>query len=41
MKGFKNVNIYIEGKGIVKGSVTLENGKIKSFEENDEAFDFR
>ena len=37
MKGFKNVNIYIEGKGIVKGSVTLENGKIKSFEENDEA----
>ncbi len=33
MKGFKNVNIYIEGKGIVKGSVSVENGKIVSFDE--------
>lgn len=37
MKGFKNVNIYIEGKGIVKGNVSVEDGKIKSFDANDEA----
>ena len=32
MKGFKNVNVYIEGKGIVKSDVLVENGKIKAFE---------
>ena len=30
MKGFKNVNVYIEGKGIVKSDVLVENGKIKA-----------
>ena len=39
MKGFKNVNIYIEGKGIVKSSVALENGKIKSFDAVDGALE--
>lgn len=33
MKGFKNCNIYIEGKGICKASLEVENGKIKSFNE--------
>ncbi len=28
MKGFKNVNVYVEGKGIVKTSLTINNGKI-------------
>ena len=32
-KGFKNCNVYVEGKGIIKASVEVENGKIKSFEE--------
>ena len=39
MKGFKNVNIYIEGKGIVKSIVALENGKIKSFDAVDGALE--
>ncbi|HKM29333.1 MAG TPA: N-acetylglucosamine-6-phosphate deacetylase [Bacilli bacterium] len=33
MKGFKNVNIYIAGKGIVKSSLVVEGGKIASFDE--------
>lgn len=33
MKGFKNVNIYIAGKGIVKSSLVIEGGKIASFDE--------
>ena len=28
MKGFKNVNVYVEGKGIVKTSIGFENGLI-------------
>ena len=32
-KGFKNANVYVEGKGIVKTSVKVEKGKIASFEE--------
>lgn len=39
MKGFKNANIYIEGKGIVKSSLSIENGKIKSFEDVDGALE--
>lgn len=35
-KGFKNCNIYIENKGIVKGNVEVEEGKIKSFNETSE-----
>lgn len=31
MKGFKNCNIYVEGKGIVKTNLEVENGKIASF----------
>ena len=30
MKGFTNTNIYVEGKGIIKTSLEIENGKIKS-----------
>ncbi|MBQ9782661.1 MAG: N-acetylglucosamine-6-phosphate deacetylase [Clostridia bacterium] len=28
MKGLKNVNVYVEGKGIVKSDICFENGKI-------------
>ena len=28
-KGFKNVNVYVEGQGIVKKSILVEDGKIK------------
>ena len=28
MKGFKNVNVYVEGKGIVKTSIGFDNGII-------------
>ena len=34
MFGFRNANIYIEGKGIIKSSIQIENGKIKSFEDD-------
>lgn len=37
MKGFKNCNIYIENKGIVKGSVEVKDGKIVSFNETTDA----
>lgn len=37
MQGFKNVNLYVEGKGIVKSSVTFKNGKIVSFDENQDS----
>ena len=30
MKGFTNTNIYVEGKGIVKTSLEIEKGKIKT-----------
>ena len=29
MKGFKNCNIYVEGKGIVKANVEVKDGKIE------------
>lgn len=29
MKGFKNVNLYVENQGIVKTSIAIENGRIK------------
>ncbi len=29
MKGFKNANVYVEGKGIVKTDICFESGKIK------------
>lgn len=34
-KGFKNCNVYVEGKGIIKANVEVENGKIVSFEEKE------
>lgn len=37
MQGFKNVNLYVEGKGIVKSSVTFKNGKIVSFDDNQDS----
>lgn len=33
--GFKNVNVYVEGKGIVKTSILVKDGKIASFENNE------
>lgn len=33
--GFKNANIYVEGHGIIKTSLKVENGKIASFENED------
>jgi N-acetylglucosamine-6-phosphate deacetylase len=41
MKGFKNANIYIEGKGIVKSSLVIENGKIASFDETKDLMTLR
>ncbi len=32
MKGLKNVNVYVEGKGIVKTNIGFENGIIKELE---------
>lgn len=34
MKGFKNVNVYVEGKGIVKTSIGFEGGVITCLEPN-------
>jgi N-acetylglucosamine-6-phosphate deacetylase len=34
MKGFRNVNAYVEGKGVIKTSIIIEKGKIVSFEDN-------
>lgn len=39
MKGFKNCNIYVEGKGIVKSNLEVENGKIASFNAVDGALE--
>ncbi len=33
MKGFKNAKIYVEGKGVIKTSLSVENGKIASIGE--------
>lgn len=33
--GFKNSNIYVEGKGVIKTSAFVDDGKIKSFEEKE------
>ena len=30
--GFSNTNIYVEGKGIIKTSLKVDDGKIVSFE---------
>ena len=32
MKGFKNANVYVEGQGIIKTSLVVEDGKIISFD---------
>jgi len=34
MKGFKNSNIYVEGKGIIKTNLAIENGYIKEIGNN-------
>ena len=34
MKGFKNVNVYVEGKGIVKTTIGFENGVITALDNN-------
>ena len=34
MKGFKNANVYVEDKGIVKTSVCIKDGKIEAIGEN-------
>lgn len=34
MLGFKNVNVYVEGKGIIKTSIGVENGKIVAIGDN-------
>ena len=39
MFGYKNTNIYIEGVGIVKSSLKIENGKFASFDYNDSFYD--
>ena len=31
MKGFKNIKVYVEGKGIIVTSLAVENGKIANF----------
>ena len=33
--GFKNSNVYVEGKGVIKTSVAIENGKIVAFNESE------
>lgn len=38
MKGFKNANVYVYGKGVVNTSLTVENGKIASL--SDEPAEF-
>ena len=35
MKGFKNVNVYVDGQKIVKTSIGIENGKIAFIGDND------
>lgn len=37
--GFKNSNIYVEGKGIVKASLEVKDGKINSFQAQDGALE--
>ena len=39
LKGFKNCNIYLEGQGIVKASLSVEEGKVKSLEACDGALE--
>ena len=36
MKGFKNVDVYVEGKGIIKTSLGVEDGKIVYIGKDDE-----
>lgn len=35
MKGFKNVDVYVEGLGVIKTDIGFENGIIKSIKENE------
>lgn len=35
IKGFNNVNVYLEGKGIVKRTIEVEDGKIKKISQED------
>lgn len=39
LKGFKNTNIYVEGKGIVKTDLTIKDSKIASFEKVEDAIE--
>ena len=34
MKGFKNIKVYVEGKGIIVTSVAVDNGKIAAIGDN-------
>lgn len=34
MKGFKNACVYVDGQGLVKTSISIENGKIAKIDEN-------
>ncbi len=38
MKGFKNANVYVYGKGVVNTSLTVENGKIASLKDEPAEF---
>lgn len=39
MKGFKNTNIYVAGKGIVKTNLEIKDGKFASFNETSDAIE--
>ena len=36
MAGFRNANVYVEGKGIIKTNISFENGIISSFDYKDD-----
>lgn len=35
MAGFRNANVYVEGKGIIKTSIQFVDGKITSFDDDE------
>ena len=35
MAGFRNANVYVEGKGIIKTSIQFVYGKITSFDDDE------
>lgn len=39
MKGFKNTNIYVAGKGIIKTNLEIKDGKFASFNETSDAIE--